>query len=379
MFDCIVVGAGPAGITAAYHLAKRGHPVLLLEKATFPRYKPCGGGVSPAIQQWLDFDFTPVIETTITQVEYTWKMGEPLTTELKQVEPMWMVRRDKFDQFLLHRAQQQGVEVKENTEVTAISFKQNSWHLSTSRGDYSATYLIAADGVNGPMASWLGFKISQPYLGATLEIPASIPPEKRHRAAFDFGSLKNGYIWNFPKSDGYTLSGGCFRGSAKPEQIKKQLSNYATKLGLDSSEGNYTEYPLRVWKENYPLHTDNALLAGETAGIGDPLLGEGIRPAIFSGFQAASAISRALGGEESALASYSATMHQEWGADMVLAHRLAGLFYQFPKIAYQFGVKRPLAATIMAKILGGHLRYADVTDYAIKQLKQRLIPGFGNG
>lgn len=60
-FDCIVVGAGPAGATAAYHLAKRGRSVLILEKAALPRYKPCAGGVSPAIAEWFDFDFTPAI------------------------------------------------------------------------------------------------------------------------------------------------------------------------------------------------------------------------------------------------------------------------------------------------------------------------------
>ena len=48
-FDCIVVGAGPAGASAAYHLSKRRHKVLLLEKAALPRYKPCGGGVSPQV------------------------------------------------------------------------------------------------------------------------------------------------------------------------------------------------------------------------------------------------------------------------------------------------------------------------------------------
>lgn len=49
MFDCIIVGAGPAGGTAAYHLAKKGRSVLVIEKESFPRVKACGGGLSPAI------------------------------------------------------------------------------------------------------------------------------------------------------------------------------------------------------------------------------------------------------------------------------------------------------------------------------------------
>jgi flavin-dependent dehydrogenase len=68
MFDCIIVGAGPAGSSAAYHLAKQGHSILVLDKAAFPRTKSCGGGVSPAIAQWFDFDFAPVIENHVSQV-----------------------------------------------------------------------------------------------------------------------------------------------------------------------------------------------------------------------------------------------------------------------------------------------------------------------
>ena len=71
-YDCIIVGAGPAGASAAYHLSQRGRSVLLLEKAALPRYKPCGGGVSPEIGQWFDFDFEPVISQKVTRTRYTW-------------------------------------------------------------------------------------------------------------------------------------------------------------------------------------------------------------------------------------------------------------------------------------------------------------------
>ena len=73
MYDCIVVGAGPAGATSAYHLAKKGYAVLLLEKASLPRYKPCGGGVSPIVQEWFDFDFSPAISVKSNRVLCTWE------------------------------------------------------------------------------------------------------------------------------------------------------------------------------------------------------------------------------------------------------------------------------------------------------------------
>lgn len=377
MFDCIIVGAGPAGATASYFLAKKGHSVLLLEKQSLPRYKPCGGGVSPAIAQWFDFDFTPVIETTVSTVQYTWKLGDPVETQLKQMEPMWMVKRDKFDYLLAQQAQIAGAQLKDNTEVTAIAFTNNSWQVTTSQGTFTASYLIAADGVKGPMAGWLGFKPGQEFIGATLEVTTSMAKETPNRAYFDFGGLKNGYIWNFPKSDGYTISAGCFKGKSQPQEIQQQLINYAREFGLDLSNSQYNEYALSIWTENQPLHTHQAILAGETAGICDPLIGEGIRPSILTGVKAAEAINKALAGDEQALANYSQIIREEWGSDMLLASRLAGIFYQFPKIAYKVGVKRPYAAQTMGKILCGKLRYSDVTEEAMQRLKKRLIPGFG--
>ena len=93
MFDCIIVGAGPAGGAAAYHLAKRGRSVLVVEKESLPRYKPCGGGVSPAIAEWFDFDFSPAISLKVNAIRYTWNMEDPVDIKLNKLEPIWMVRR----------------------------------------------------------------------------------------------------------------------------------------------------------------------------------------------------------------------------------------------------------------------------------------------
>jgi geranylgeranyl reductase family protein len=376
MFDCIIVGAGPAGASAGYHLAKKGHSVLVLEKASFPRDKSCGGGVSPAIADWFDFDFAPVIQNQVSQVKYTWKMGDAAEVKLKDVTPMWMVQRGEFDNFLMQQATQQGVEFKDGIEVTGINLQGDSWQVSTSNGDFAGKYLIAADGADSVVADWLGFGESPKVAAASLQVPGEVSDRRKNMAFFDFGSLKNGFMWCFPKADGYSFSGAFVRDQkGKPEELKQQLTKYAEQFGLDLSNSQYVEHPLNLWQEDRPLHSDRALIIGEAAGIVDPLIGEGIRPAMFTGIKAAAAVSKAIAGEANALEQYTETVKQEWGANLGKADFLAGLFFKAPKIAYKLGVKRPAAGQLMGKILCGELSYSQVAERASQKLK--FIPGFG--
>lgn len=376
MYDCIIVGAGPAGGTAAYHLAKRGRSVLVLEKESLPRYKPCGGGVSPQVAQWFDFDFSPAISLKVNAIRYTWKMGDQVDAKLESSEPIWMVRRDVFDHFLVQQAQQQGAELRDSTEVTGIEFCSDAWQINTATGPIAGRYLIAADGAKGPMAKWLGFRDRKRRLAAALEAEASAQVENPNIVHFEFGMVKNGYIWNFPKADGYSIGIGTFRGG-EPQDFKAILSEYATLFGIDLKTTRQYGHPLCIWDGDQKLHTQNAVLAGEAACIVDPFTAEGIRPSMFSGMKAAEAIDHALSGNLNALEQYTEIINQEWGSDMVWAQRIAGLFYRVPSIGYKIGVKRPSATERMGQILSGQLRYSDVANRALKRLSTGLIPGMG--
>ena len=371
MYDCIIVGAGPAGGTAAYHLAKQGHSVLVVEKESLPRYKPCGGGVSPIIAEWFDFDFSPAISIKADTIRCTWKTGDPVEAKLNTPEPVWMVRRDIFDNFLVEQAQKQGAELKDNTEVTGIEFKSDHWQVNTANGSLTARYLIAADGAKGPMAKWLGFKERKRRLAGALEAEAPAEVKDGNIAHFEFGMVKNGYLWNFPKADGYSIGIGTFIGG-EPQNFKKILHEYGDQFGLNITGCKQYGHALCLWNGNQKLHTDRAILAGEAACVVDPFTAEGIRPSIFSGLKAAEAIKKAVAGDINALEQYSDTINQEWGTDMAWAQKIAGAFYRFPGIGYK-AVKRPSAPQIMGKILCGELKYGDVAGRAMK----RLIPGFG--
>ena len=371
MFDCIIVGAGPAGGTAAYHLAKKGRSVLVIEKESLPRIKACGGGVSPAIAQWFDFDLTPAISLKVNKIRYTWKLEDPVEADLPV--PMWMVKRDIFDNFLIQKAIEQGAELRDKTEVTGIEFKSDFWEVKTTTESVTGRYLIAADGAKGPMAKWLGFKEYKKRQSIVFEAPLN---ESNKKATFEFGSVKNGNIWGFPKADSYSISIATFRGG-EPKNISKDLMEYAQQIGANVSQNQLLEGAISLWDGDKNLHTQNAVLAGEAASLSDPLSAEGIRPSIFSGVKAAEAIDEALGGNGDALKKYTQIINEEWGADMIWAGRLAGAFYRFPKVAYKVGVKLPAATTVMSKILCGEMRYADIASTAIKKLSSSFLPGRG--
>lgn len=376
MYDCIVVGAGPAGGSAAYHLAKRGRSVLILEKEALPRYKPCGGGVSPQVAQWFDFDFTPAISLKVTSIRYTWKMEDPVNTKIEGMEPIWMVRRDVFDHFLVKQAQQQGAELRDKTTVNGIEFKGDRWQVNTADGPVEGRYLVAADGAKGSMAKWLGFKERKRRLAGALEAEAKVKVDDPEILHFEFGMIKNGYIWNFPKADGYSIGVGTFRGG-EPQDFKSILTEYATLFGVELETCKQFGHPLCLWDGNQKLHTQNAVLAGEAACVVDPFTAEGIRPSIFTGVKAAEAIDAALSGNLHALDNYTEIVNREWGDDMVWAQRIGNLFYRIPSFGYKVGIKRPSATERMGQILCGHLRYRDVANRALKRLTTGLIPGMG--
>src|SRR5579884_778793 len=139
-FDALVVGGGPAGSTTAIRLADGGARVLLVDRATFPRDKPCGGGLTTRAFAQCPVDPTPVVEEEVDLVELRFRFGDTVVRRAS-TPVIRMTQRRRLDAFLLAAARERGVEVREGTTIDA----------ATARADV----VVAADGANGTTAKQL--------------------------------------------------------------------------------------------------------------------------------------------------------------------------------------------------------------------------------
>ena len=118
--DVAVVGAGAAGGAAAFHLAQRGLKVVLLDRARFPRSKPCGGGMAASMQGLFPFDLRPAVDAVIEQVRFTWCLDDPVTAVLPGDAPFWIVRRSVLDAYLVEQATAAGADFQPGVAVQSL-------------------------------------------------------------------------------------------------------------------------------------------------------------------------------------------------------------------------------------------------------------------
>lgn len=120
-YDVVIVGAGPAGSTTARLCAKKGLKTLLIEKERFPRYKPCGGCLSPRVLRELDVDIGGVIEDTVSGAKFTFQLRDPFSI-VSQNPVGYLVMRDSFDHLLCRKAQEGGADLYEGRRVVVSLF-----------------------------------------------------------------------------------------------------------------------------------------------------------------------------------------------------------------------------------------------------------------
>jgi geranylgeranyl reductase family protein len=372
--DVIVIGAGPAGAAAAFHLAARGRSVLLLDRQPPGRGKPCGGGMAASVQRWFPFALTPVVERVIRQVRFTWCLEDPVQAELPGDSPFWIVRRSHLDAFLGAQAAAAGAQLLHGHAAEQLQRDADGlWRVGLSGGEQlSARGVLIADGSGSLLAGRHGLGPGRPRHAATLSLEVEGAVAEPDTARFEFGLVHHGFCWAFPRRDGWSIGVGSFLGSQQADS-EAVLQALLPSLGLSPQAGERRRGRLRVWDGHHPLHGRGAqgeglLVAGDAASLCDPFLAEGLRPALLSGCHAAEALDHWLAGDGDAPAVYSRRMRAEWGESMAWGRRIAQVFYRLPKVGYQLGIKRPTAPRRIAQILSGELGYGDIAQRAIRRL-----------
>lgn len=380
--DVIIAGAGPAGSMAAYHLALAGISTLLLEKSHFPRYKVCGAGLTHKILKEIPFNLDRIIETTIHTFQFS-SHCDHVHSQTHSLPLMYCTTRGKLDHYLAEKAREAGASIIWGQQVRSVHQTAEKVEVSTQDRTYRSRLLIGAEGASGIVARSAGLRDHiLPGLAWEAEIGAS--PETLTRYAetvfLDWGTFPGGYGWVFPKSDHFSIGVGGPASLADPmvpyyRQFVLYLKNY---VDLDTGYGKM-EYlhkvppflsdrkveqriqawpiPVRVKKSRF--HRGRILVAGDAAGLTDPLTGEGIYYAVKSGQLAAGAcMNHLLSGVS--LDKYSQEVNDELMEELLEANRIKYLFNTVPLKIHCLVRDNQRVWYAFGKILRGERWYADV-------------------
>ncbi|MFQ5912097.1 MAG: geranylgeranyl reductase family protein [Nitrospinota bacterium] len=367
--DVIVVGAGPAGSTAARRLALAGWDVLLLEKYGLDRRKACAGGISPRAVRALDFSIDAVVEHTVGAYTFSY-CGRSLHRAAPMNLNIRMVRRSRFDRLLAQKAAEAGAEVRPRCPVEAVR-EEESGVAVLSRGRWHVgAALVGADGATGVVARSLGLARNV-RLGAAVEGEVRVPPEQLREAKssilFDMGTLPRGYRWIFPKGDHLNV------GSCTTQQKVKGVKAACLALLEENplltgySDLSMTGAPLPYLAAPCSFNTRRAAVCGDAAGLVDPLTGEGIQYAIETGNLAAARVDGFLRRGES-LDRYTEQVLQTAFLELTIAEKFARLLLNHPHVSFKVGVRNRRVNALFADLVSGRTTYPEI----YREIKHRF-------
>lgn len=373
--DAVVVGAGPAGSTAAYRLARGGASVLLLDRARFPRDKPCGGGLTFRAVRELPFPVDSVVEDTVSCVELG--LGYRHRSVRRSGAPLvLMTQRRRLDAYLVEQAAAAGADFRDGASAREIAVEQDAARLTVDGERVEAQILIGADGANGSTTRSLGLEPNDYGVAFEANISYGSVPKERYagRLVLELGAVPGGYAWVFPKGDHANVGVGGWRSEAP--QLRRQLQRLCAEQGIPADELQEARgYRLPFRTRSSPLGRGRALLVGDAAGLVDPLSGDGMYEAFVSSRLAASAALGALAGEADSLEAYREDLLQALGALHAYSWRAKHALDRFPRLTYEV-VRRPFVWRAIEKLVRGELTSpADARGVVRWPLK--LVEAFG--
>ncbi len=340
-FDAVVVGAGPAGSTAAYRLSRGGASVLLVDKARFPRDKPCGGGVTLRAARLLPFSLDPVVEDVVDRFEL--RLGYRSSFERASDEPLClMTQRRRLDEFLVRQAEDAGAEFRDGVQV-----RFDDGNVVVDGEGVSARVIVGADGVNGLTARTFGIAGDHGY-GVGLEGNAPLDTRYRGRLVLELGVVPGGYAWVFPKGDHVNVGVGGWEseGPRLREHLRRLCDVHDVDFGALTDVRGY-RLPYRHAASRFA--SDKVLLVGDAAGLIDPLSGDGMYEAFVSANRAAEAV---LSGD---LASYESRVLAELGPLHGASWTAKYALDRFPRLTFAIA-RAPLAWGVISRLVRGDMK-----------------------
>lgn len=364
MHDVIVVGTGPAGSVLAFLLARRGLDVLILERATLPRYKSCGGGVTWKAMQNLPFDASAVFEHKAVGGIVTFAGQQLLKVEVGW-PVAWLVMRDRFDHYLVQQAVNAGARLLEGVSVVSVEDRGDRVVVITNQGELEAQLLAGADGVNSIVARSVGLMANR-EVGVALEAELAVAPASLEAqgayATFDFGALLGGYGWIFPKRD--HLSVGLFKAiPGKAVGLKKALEKFIASEAvlLDPRILHLQGHQIPLGGRTQTLHKGRVLLVGDAANLADPWMGEGISYAVVSARLAAETMFYALECKDIDLSGYTTMINASVTPQLLSARWFARAVYTLPRMGSDLLSKSPFMQQMVFDVIRGDRSFKEMT------------------
>jgi geranylgeranyl reductase family protein len=376
-YDVIVIGAGPAGSSAACLLAERGLRVALLERVKMPRYKACGAGIVGRAMRLLP----PVVKETIERECYTAELNMldgGLHFSVTREEPLVsMSMRDKLDRLLALNAREAGADLWEECNALNVTSEAGSVGVETNRGLLSAAFVVAADGSTGSIARKAGWRETRTLVPAIeWEVPVDKETLERFasKARFDFGLVPSGYAWIFPKSSHLSVGAASMkRGSIR---LDAALERHLLSLGIPLTNGVVRHGALASSRpRSDAVMIGRVLLVGDAAGLTDPVTGEGISFAVISGQAAARALTAGELNETAVREKYLATVEEEILRELRPAMDVGKLLYGPAAVRnYLFRLKGQAFCEAVTDVIAGKANYSRLASQALAYAKRALLP-----
>jgi geranylgeranyl reductase family protein len=344
-----VVGAGPAGAVTAQRLASAGVATLLVDKATFPRDKPCGGGVTGRAARLLPFSIEPVVEDVVERIECRLHYG-PRFERAARAPLAYMTQRRRLDHFLLQKAAEAGADVRDGVKVTDV----REGGLTVDGEEIAARIVIGADGCNGTAARALDLGGDIVH-GVALE--ANFPHQARfaHAMVLELAVVRGGYGWVFPKGDHINVGVG--GDVSEAPRLREHLRRLCELHGIDFDAATETRgYRLPMRRQGSRLARGTTAVVGDAAGLVDPFSGDGMYEAFLSAQLVADAALDQLSGRARDLEPYADAVERRIAPLTAAGWGAKAAFDRFPRTTFALA-RIPLTFRVVEKLLQGTISH----------------------